>query len=703
MLIPSIEIKQESFPVLLQLIISTYPYYCDRDSSQAVQRCIRYIFTSTTSPKFLESFIYTLNAETFKQGISPSNAYILTEWCGMILELTAGTELWPLWGLETTEAHARALELCMAKTPRRNVRRAALAASWRALQEILSKDSCGEILGEMIEKLCTKTLQPKLINAVMLGAIADMCARDSHGKEILESKRSHYYNFYAREIIGSRTYVPSHIAKSLNEFFSKFVEKDGLEREVVPALEKGLLRAPEIVLDDLVLSLIKSMPSSIDLSPILHKSLLKPLLSITKLTNPTTRLAALPVFKAAALKCHDSKTLSRISEEILAPLESGKLPSADQRAIYAEMVACLSGSEEAASEVSERFAAIANKETNEAALTSETHALLRYLIRASVHGEKINGNVITIFNRGVSEKKVSVKKIWITCVGELFWGIDTNLILSSKLDELALSVLPHLSLTWKDVVANPMAASQSGLITAAYVFVALSLLKLSKIPNTNINHKIEQEQIIDQTLTMEPKPSYLLNPRIYGKLTNDNDTKWFLRTLICLTPYVAALDSNSPAALAWSQALIFCICSSITPLDTRKDAIKELRTVFIDNPSQIGRVVIAGLWQWHISLEMGEKESAAIISKTGNNNLHRVIRSICLPASGKFNISEGVRKEQMILLFVLCRPELVLGTSWIDLCIRTGIDPGDLARSSSETLVGEIEKYSCFKEEVSVY
>jgi len=135
------------------------------------------------------------------------------------------------------------------------------------------------------------------------------------------------------------------------------------------------LQAPEIVLDDLLTPLFHSIPKSVDLSIVLQR-LLKPILSNIKSTNAAIRHGALSGFKAAVLKCHDVDIIENITEEILNPLKSGKLSSADQRAYHAEMLAVLPVSNV---NVASAIAAVALKEANEAALTSETLALLHYL------------------------------------------------------------------------------------------------------------------------------------------------------------------------------------------------------------------------------------------------------------------------------------------------------------------------------------
>ncbi len=173
-------------------------------------------------------------------------------------------------------------------------------------------------------------------------------------------------------------------------------------------------------------------------------------------------------------------------------------------------------------------------------------------------------------------------------------------------------------------------------------------------------------------------------------------------SFVCLARYFA--DPLSSSAIAWSQAIIFCICSSSVKPDVRKDASEVLSKLYLKFPSAISRVIISGLWRWRASVESGDKDTAAVLAKTENNNIHHVIRSICLsPAeilelNGQVEIS--VRMEQMALLLVLSRPELLPRVNWIQLCLKVEVDPGNLARESGDALVQQILDCTEFNEKV---
>lgn len=698
-------INPRLFPPLLQLFFSTYPYYHDRNSRRAVQRCIRSIFASGVDPRALEGFVKTIQTETAKPGLSPANAFVLVEWCSIILQELAETDNWNKWGTLVVECNGWVLDKCLGEATRSNVKHSALVVTRRGLRKVFSKqEDQPKIINEVIQKLCGKGPQPSTKNAVMLGVVAGVCARKPEAKGILTSKKSEFYAYYLREIVGSRATVPTHVSAALEDFFVAFTTKEDLEKDVVPALEKALLRAPEIVLNDLLTPLFRALSDSIDLSTILLKNLLKPLLSNVKSTNVTIRTGVLSAFKAAILKCHDMEVIAKISDEILNPLKSGKLPSADQRANHAEMLGAIPVSSSNLSNIAGPLALAAGKEANEAALSSETSALLHYLTWSVLNGVDLDKPVVDVFAKGLADKKVPTKKLWATRLGELFWTITSTEIVKSKLSGLAEAAMLALLEVWQEVSTNPLAAAQSGLVTTAYILTAIAHSKLEVTSSSKVDSGLKKAQISKQALVMEPKPSFLLNPRIYGKLTNDDDYKWFIRALSSLSQDLTTVGNDSAIATGWSQAFIFCICSSTVNPSTRREAGEALSNLYVQNPAHVAGIITNGLWKWLNSIDAGEKDSAAAVSKTDRQNLHLVVKSICLsPAELALigsKIDDSTRMNQMISFLILCRPELLPRCSWIDLCLRVEVDPGNLARESGSALLQQILDLTSFDEKV---
>ncbi len=101
----------------------------------------------------------------------------------------------------------------------------------------------------------------------------------------------------------------------------------------------------------------------------------------------------------------------------------------------------------------------------------------------------------------------------------------------------------------------------------------------------------------------------------------------------------------------------------------------------------------------------GDKDSAAALAKSGDANLHLVLVGLLE--------SQGIRgpcrlwprsrpklEAQMCSLVVLAKPQLIPRASWISLCLRVELDPGELARKYEDVLIREIVDRTGFGQKV---
>jgi hypothetical protein len=616
-----------------------------------------------------------------------------------LMQNLAGTPLWGKFGKDVILASADSLERCMQPTAKSTLGSSALVISRRGLRKLVSADQ--QAASEAAQVLAAKGNQPAAKHAVLLGAVAGVCSRKPEAKPVVEGLKSHYYTFYTREIVGSRTPVPGHLATGLKDFFSDFVSLEDLDKEVFPALEKGLLRAPEVVLNDLITPLVRSLPG-FDLSKALSGRFIKPLLSNIKSSNATIRDGAVRAFGVIASSCSDAAELEKVADEVLGPLKSGKLASADHRVLHSEMLVALPASTGIAIKVATGLPALVGKEANEAALSAETLALNASVISVLRNGE-VQKPLLDAYTKGLGDKKVPIRRIWILRTGELLqtFAETSAAELSKGAVTFAEAVVPPLLSTFNEVVANPAAAAQSGLVTGALVVCSLLPL-LNRLENADIQSLLKKASVEKSSMAVDPKPSFLLNQRIYSKFSED-DLKWFCRALSAVT---STLGSNSEAVrVAWAQAYIFLVCSSATSPAVRRLAIDTLSNLCASSVTSEGHSVAAeivnGMWHWIEATEAAEKESAAALAKSGNTNLHLMFKAICLSSKetadrAGANADKAKLEAQMCSLVVLAKPQLIPRASWIELCLKVELDPGELAREYEQKLIQEIVQRTRF-------
>lgn len=628
------------------------------------------------------------------------------EWCSLLMQNLAGTPLWDKFGNDLLLADADALEKCLQPEAKGGIPRSALVITRRGIRKLVSlAESRESTLTGAVNLLATKGSQPTAKNAPLLGVIAGVCSRNPDAKPILAKLKPSYFSFYTREFVGSRTPIPEHLAAGLSDFFSAFATPEDLEKEVFPAIEKGLLRAPEVVLS-LIPPFVHSLPEEIDLSKTLSARLLKPLLSNIKSSNAVIRSGAVSAFGDIITGCRDFTALELVTDEILGPLKTGKLATADHRVLHSEMLVALPMATAIALKIATALPIVLAKESNESALAAETQALNKSLVDLLPSDAEISKAIFDVYVKGLAEKKLPFRRIWIVRAGEILHTFRDDEELPGSFLKFSEAIFPPLLEAFNEVVSNPLVAAQNGLVTGALVTTSVaSLLQRSK--SSTLNALAKKYPIQKHTLAVEPKPSFLLSPRIYSKLQTNDDFKWFCRALSALASAVSSTE-NTAAGLAWAQGFIYIIASSHVPPAMRRESANALSDVYANSGGVIAKYIIDGLWQWLDALEGGDKESAAVLSKSPAAALYPVLRAICLaPEDYSTRAGSDASKErleaQMCSLLVLARPELIPQAKWIELCLHVAVDPGELAGKYEEQLIGEVVSRTGIDQKVSEF
>jgi hypothetical protein len=642
-----------------------------------------------------------LKNETPKKGIALVNAHVLVHWCSALLVQFASTsEHWEKHGLDVVLAMGRVLETVMESGHDKKalrIQETALTMARRGIRRLFrSKEVGADAVGKLVPSLTTKGPAPTVWIAPLLGVIAGVSSRLPEIKPVLDGYKSDYYAFYVREIVGSRSQLPDHIANALHDFFDSFPTLEDLQKEVFPPIEKALLRAPEVVLNDLVSPLILALPESMDLSEVLLGNLLKPLLANVKSANPTIRAGALRTFDALASRSSDEATISKVADEILNPLKQGKVSGADQKVLHAQLLSALPVSVPLSQKIPVGLAAVALKEPNEAAIIAEISALTKHLTFALANGVALDKAVSGAFIKGMADKKIPVRRIWAIRTADVWWDLSPEQLARPDILSFCQETLPKLMEIWQEVVANPVPATQSGLVTVGHYVTALLATKVRTLEDAKLATIYKKSDVVNQSLTFKPKPSFLLNPRVYSKLTSEEDVKIALRALIAVAPATVQDDISTEAREAWAHAFIFFVVAQGVSPQAKSEARQALTEAYARAPLEISSDIVAGMWSWYKSDVLGDKESAAVASKSGTSKLSAVLGCLHVPkedlAKPGVTVDSDILRKQMVNILVLARPEIIPRTSWIDTCLRMGVDPGQLVRDQLHDCVAMIDQ-----------
>ncbi|KAK3697730.1 translational activator of GCN4 [Vermiconidia calcicola] len=685
-------VHASQFSSLLELLFDTYPLYVDAGSRQAVERCIAAIAAAPDAEKSLATFIESLQHEAAKPAIAPANAFVLVRWSSLLLQHAATRRtFWESSGKRSLSSLTNALNTLFGSGPKQSTRVTAIRVTRRAIRTLAKADNGPFILDECITALSTKAAQPSPKNAITLGIIAGVCKRTAGRESVIDARKQGYVAFYLRELLGSRVQLPSYIGTALHDFFAAFITLEDLKKDIVPAVEKALLRAPEVVLNDLVAPTIASLPREIDLSDILVANFLKPLLSNIKSTNAAIRDGAVHTFEVLATRCADADLVEKAADEILTPLKTNKVASAEQRVLHAQMLSGLQPTDALATKVPQGLVAVASKEANESVASAEMHAISRYVKYALERGSKIDSATIDAFSKGLAEKRIPMRRLWALHFANVIRDLDEETLSAEPTCTLLDPCIGKLVDIFNEVASNPIPAVQNGQVLGACVTVTLCLDIIQKISGLKSASIVKKANVEGRVLVTEPKPSFLLSPRVYTKLTAEEDLRWFLRALLSAFSALPP-QPKSPTSVAWAQGLIYLNVATGVPAQVRNEAAEKLTSLYVSNPEKVSQTIIEGLWQWCEDTELATRDTAATSAKTGRDGLYKVIRAICLEreAAARRGVSQEVVEQEMTSLLVLCRPQLVPRASWIELCLHTGTDPGGLAAKASTKLLSEI-------------
>ncbi len=493
--------------------------------------------------------------------------------------------------------------------------------------------------------------------------------------------------FYKREILGSKTTIPEYIIESFNPIFNEYISKEDFTRVILPDLEKSFLRSPEVIFDSVSQNLFKSLSYVIDLSEELLKNLLKYLLSSFKSSKELIRIGSFETFvEIVKNHCNDktknNEILEKITIEIITPLKTNKLNNADQKSLYAQAIEQLPQSISISKIVVNNLLSVVGKEVNEIALSSILNSFFKHLFFGISNDDfRIEKSIIDIIKKGLSDKRSNIKKVWITKIAsQLLFENHHHL----KLIEFLNLFNDEFLKAWEEVVSNPLFSIQNKFISTGYSILCIASIlnryKSTESESIFINNKLN---IFEKSLSSIDlkKPSMLTSFKIYTKLITKEDQYWYLESLSTTIKFV----KNDEIGLNWTKAWINLILSKDTLPEIRRSAIQKLSNDYIDSQQIVGDLLIKSLFE--------------LLSGFYENDLIKSFNYKYL--SGLLNLfinnSEILNKDILIshlknLLIIVNDKKISIKDGWVGLCLRGGIDPGEVISKNSKNIVNFISE-----------
>jgi hypothetical protein len=341
-----------------------------------------------------------------------------------------------------------------------------------------------------------------------------------------------------------------------------------------------------------------------------------------------------------------------------------------------------------------------SKETSEIGLSSMIDALITHQGILLKEGFSVDDKIQKYIITGLSEKRPKVKSAWAVAVSQLIWNFGEPSHVTSPVISFSKSVSKLLCSTFHEIVVNAIQASQNSAIISGYAISAATLGRWLEWDDEELIRIVKSEGILNITISVAPKPSFLLNDRIYTKLATVREQLWAINAL-----EAAACRAITEMESAWSLAAVYFAVNPKLAKEVRFAALAMLKRVLVRSGSkergQAVDYIIHGLEDWVRQVCEERKEGPA--SSLGKDSLTRLKEIVSTILSKELTSDGEFVRHALLRLFVLCHhPRLSRQQwSWIDISRHAGVDPGHVAGTAVSNFIKAIREKMWPKEKAS--
>ena len=623
--------------------------------------------------------------------VAPGNAFVLLEWCCLIQEDLArhDARLEACFG-DLCAAAASCLEKCEDEQVKGSIRQSAMVIARRGLRLVLSLGKLGERAFELALTQLTQGASASARYAPYLGVLSGVSLRIPPRKMQMQVQSGKIVDFYVKHILNSKSPIAYHEASGLHDYFIDFITQEQLATVIFPAIEKSILRSAEVILHGPIIALAKCVNKAIDFGPMVQSRLLKPLVSAMSSTNPSIREGAGQSLAALLERGGDPKSSHQIVVDLTAAFKGSKAATNELRGLLADDFLVLSPEVDRSTVVVQSLVSAAVKEANETTFTKELGALSKHLpilVQSGLVDKAISDTIL----KSCNDKRPSFRKAWTLCLASTLLSLDTVPAEGLSRD-FVFSAVQLLKQVYDEVQNLPLPAAQSGLLPAAY---GLPTLLHSNVWNVAGIGMGDAQKLLTSLLSTTPGPSFLLNGRVYSRLTASDSPLWLLRALIAVA--VGLEDASPDAKKLWGRALLFLILSPDVAPAVRREAGRSLTAAYLQYPRSVGKSVVLGAWDLldEKRLQQGHTSVSLETAPLGDIRLQHALKHITPSKQAWKTATADSRpietlEQQAIQTVVLFRPELVAHSDWILSCLSQGLDPGHIAGQHSVRIIQEI-------------
>lgn len=668
-------------------MLASYPRQLDRRPRKLIQSCLRIYLRSDSSNKISTYFGTFLLKESQKSVVATTNAFVLLEWCTLVEEeLARSKELNNAFLKQTVLAQALLLDKCLDRETREGISHTALVVTRRGIRKLFQSPHCESALPIVVAEL-TSGSSPTPANASLLGVLAGVSVRLPKVKPQFQSHVTTIVDFYVKVVLGAKGALPLQQSHGLDEFLNRFATEEAVSSSIIPTIERAILRAPENVLQGPIVAFAQSLSEDIDLSSAVATKLLKPILSSLASTNASVREGAAHSLAALLVRKQDTTTLEKIVNDLLTNVKASKSAAYELRALICDCLKEVRPAEKLSINIIQGLLPVATKEANEGALRREISAIASHALFALNNGLWIKELTDPVV-KGCNEKRAPVKKLWLTGMGNALLGLSA-LPDHAPANDLIASLVTIATDVYVELSASPLPAAQAGTVSMGYLVPAFiqhpALGPLLKDTKAKLSFDKVGQSLVQHN-------SFLVNSKVYTKLSNLDDQRWALRALLGVDSYLGVADDKGKTA--WGRAVLHLLLAPESDPQTRRETGVELSQRYLEKPAAIGPSIVLGIWEY---LREEQSKASTISNPEVSSDaipLRRAVASISPSKSiwQKRNLPtpQDILDDQAVSTVVLYGPDLIPTIEWIDTLLAIGVDPGSLAASKTSELMQQI-------------
>ncbi|KAG2015263.1 translational activator GCN1 [Coprinopsis cinerea AmutBmut pab1-1] len=705
---------------VFRLLTLTYPKYVDTASRDAVEAVGMELVRRDELREdgklgVTEQILGWLSNEVaglVKRGTAnsyaPSNLFVLLSWsCGLYTTCTKHNPEFPSSPSFRVLVGSMAFLLDMlteSTLAKPSLKQGGLVRTRRAL-----RSSGLPIVPKVIETLLAlaKTNPTPVPLVTLIGTSVSVLIRLKHVEEqptdrLPAELKTGIVTLYTSSVVLSKTPVPEHVLVALDDFIATFITPEDFEKTVLQVFERALLRSPEVALG-VVIRFFEAYAHPLPLD--LFKKMITQSVNSAKSTQVPVRTNSIALFKAVLSTAKGDPGLEGAAlTEVLVLPKTSKTAGPEHRVALYSMLGYVRPSNDVSPVLIQSSTPLLAKETNEAAIAVLANALpphITFLLRSST---ALPSEAVQLIAKEMGSLKPPVRRAFATLVGSVFYedegdGEGKGVVGESEAGKaFAKAVAPSLENALKSVAANPINAPGGPLEG----YVALATL-LGPFARSGIfDELISKNAVVQAIVASSAKQPFLLWDKVYQKVTDPADEKWLLRAANAAFKHFHSQIAKSEG-LKVQFGLVFVHLAVESKSPENRKLVNEYIVGLATAYPQLTNTVIREAVTSFVSATSSSSTSSpsppsTVPPKTEPEeaglqgwNKHGRLSGLLLSCSAFDESVSGLEKEGLVAEWVVvAHHPLICGPSrqtWIDLCMKAGVDPLVVANKHLQRLL----------------